>query len=50
MKIKIVLALISLTFSFMVSGQISFEPDSTFYYKVTGEDKLKMDIFKPINQ
>ncbi|MEP1486807.1 MAG: alpha/beta hydrolase [Algibacter sp.] len=51
MKMKIVLALITLTFSFVVEvqGQVSFEPDSTLYYKTTAQGKLEMHLFKPEN-
>jgi acetyl esterase/lipase len=44
---KILLTLFLIFFSFIVKGQVNFEPDSTFIYKTTLEGDLKMDIFKP---
>jgi len=34
-------------FSCMVYGQVNFEPDSIFNYKMTKEGDLKMKVFKP---
>ncbi len=46
---KIFLTLFFISFSFIVKGQINFEPDSTFIYKITAEGPLKMNVFKPAN-
>lgn len=48
-SIKIVVALLVLTYSLTISGQVSFEPDSSFVYKNTPQGELKMDVFKPKN-
>lgn len=46
---KILLTLFFISFSFLVKGQVSFEPDSTFVYKKTLQGDLKMHVFKPSN-
>jgi len=46
---KILLTLFFISFSFIVKGQVSFEPDSTFVYKKTLQGDLKMHVFKPSN-
>ncbi len=46
---KILLTLFFISFSFIVKGQVSFEPDSTFVYKKTLQGDLNMHVFKPSN-
>lgn len=40
---------VTLLLPILAFGQVSYEPDSTFYYKTTKQGKLKMDVFKPKN-
>ena len=44
---KILLILFLISFSFIVKGQVNFEPDSTLTYKSTLEGDLKIHVFKP---
>jgi len=46
---KLLLILCLISFSFIVKGQVNYEPDSTFIYKTTAEGQLKMNVFKPAN-